>query len=242
MPDGSRSGLPSKPCNPPIGTRARRTLSGNSFLKLNPPTQKYVLILAGDHLYHMDYSKMLDFHIERGCGYFCGCAASPQRRRSAVREFSNRMLQTRSPNFAEKPKDPQSLVKNRSAGMIPEKPYLGSMGIYLFKTKVLLELLENSDHPDFGKQIIPLAIQSNTVYGYEFEGYWEDIGTIRSFYETNLALTKSQPTPSIFSISKNPIFTPMLASFPVPISRTAIWKMSSCLKVAPLKTLKSPIL
>jgi glucose-1-phosphate adenylyltransferase len=88
----------------------------------------------------------------------------------------------------------------------PEKPYLGSMGIYLFKTSVLLELLENNTHPDFGKQIIPLAIQSNTVFGYEFEGYWEDIGTIRSFYETNLALTMPNPPFNIFD-AENPIFT-----------------------------------
>ena len=164
----------------------------------------YVLILAGDHLYRMDYSKMFDFHLDRNADVTV--AVQPASREDAPRlGILKQNAAKKIVEFAEKPKDPQSLARMVSRED-PEKPYLGSMGIYLFKTSVLLELLENNTHPDFGKQIIPLAIQSNTVFGYEFEGYWEDIGTIRSFYETNLALTMPNPPFNIFD-AENPIFT-----------------------------------
>ena len=71
-------------------------------------------------------------------------------------------------------------------GHDPQLPYLGSMGNYIFRVPVLLDLLD-SDHDDFGSDVIPAAIHSKRVYGYRFQGYWEDIGTIRAFYEANLA-------------------------------------------------------
>jgi glucose-1-phosphate adenylyltransferase len=88
----------------------------------------------------------------------------------------------------------------------PEKPYLGSMGIYLFNTEVLIGLLENAAYDDFGGQIIPNALATHKVYGYSFEGYWEDIGTIRSFYETNLRLTRPN-APFNFYDPERPIYT-----------------------------------
>ncbi len=75
----------------------------------------------------------------------------------------------------------------------PQRPYLGSMGIYLFKTKLLIEMLESKSFDDFGGQVIPYAIDNHNVFGYNFDDYWADIGTIRSFYETNLALTEPDP-------------------------------------------------
>ena len=80
------------------------------------------------------------------------------------------------------------------------------MGIYMFNTELLLELLEKADYPDFGKDLIPAAIQNKGVYGYDFDGYWEDIGTLRSFYETNLALTKPSPPFDLFE-AERPIYT-----------------------------------
>jgi glucose-1-phosphate adenylyltransferase len=81
------------------------------------------------------------------------------------------------------------------------------MGIYLFNTKVLFDLLTyHPRHVDFGGEIIPEAIQSHEVYGFDFDGYWEDIGTIRSFYETNLKLTSAEP-PFNFYDPKAPIYT-----------------------------------
>jgi glucose-1-phosphate adenylyltransferase len=74
-----------------------------------------------------------------------------------------------------------------------QKPFLGSMGIYLFKTDSLIDMLDKNPMDDFGGHIIPGAIDTHKVYGYNFEGYWEDIGTIRSFYDTNLALTVANP-------------------------------------------------
>jgi glucose-1-phosphate adenylyltransferase len=108
--------------------------------------------------------------------------------------------------FVEKPKDPE--VQNRFISRDdPGRPLLGSMGIYMFKTKVLNDLLNyHLRHDDFGGDIIPQAIQSHEVYGFDFDGYWEDIGTIRSFYETNLKLTVSNP-PFNFYDAKAPIYT-----------------------------------
>jgi glucose-1-phosphate adenylyltransferase len=110
-------------------------------------------------------------------------------------------------SFVEKPKDPEVQKRFISRAHDEERPFLGSMGIYLFKTSVLIDLLTNfPDHDDFGGDIIPEAIKSLKVFGYDFDGYWEDIGTIRSFYETNLKLTSSNP-PFNFYDPKAPIYT-----------------------------------
>jgi glucose-1-phosphate adenylyltransferase len=109
-------------------------------------------------------------------------------------------------DFVEKPKDPAVQDKFVSRDD-PARPLLGSMGIYLFKTKVLTDLLMyHLRHDDFGGEIIPEAINSHEVYGFDFEGYWEDIGTIQSFYETNLELTRSAPPFNFFDV-KSPIYT-----------------------------------
>ena len=86
------------------------------------------------------------------------------------------------------------------------RPYLGSMGLYLFNTEALFDLLESTAFSDFGNHIIPGAIGTHKVMGYGFDGYWEDIGTIRSFYETNLSLTIPNP-PFDFFDPKRPIYT-----------------------------------
>jgi glucose-1-phosphate adenylyltransferase len=108
-------------------------------------------------------------------------------------------------DFTEKPRDPEVLAQFVSRDD-PERPYLGSMGIYVFNTEVLIDLLENSLHDDFGGQIIPSAIHTHKVFGFDFDGYWEDIGTIRSFYETNLSLTRPDP-PFNFYDPVRPIYT-----------------------------------
>ena len=108
--------------------------------------------------------------------------------------------------FVEKPKDPavQDQFVSRDD---PARPLLGSMGIYMFKTQVLTDLLvEHMRHDDFGGEIIPEAINSHVVHGFDFDGYWEDIGTIRSFYETNLQLTSASP-PFNFYDPRSPIYT-----------------------------------
>jgi glucose-1-phosphate adenylyltransferase len=165
----------------------------------------YVLILAGDHLYRMDYREMAEFHWEKKADITV--AVQPVARSEASR-FGILKVEAddRISAFIEKPKDPE--VQNKFISRDdPEQPFLGSMGIYMFKTKVLSDLLNyhlRSD--DFGGDIIPDAIQSHEVYGFDFDGYWEDIGTIRSFYETNLKLTGANP-PFNFYDAKAPIYT-----------------------------------
>jgi len=170
----------------------------------------YVLILAGDHLYRMDYEAMAQYHWEHNADITV--AVQPIAKDDAGR-FG---LLKRDPNgkitrFAEKPKD-QELLNEMISRDDPEKPYLGSMGIYLFKTSVLIDMLESRSFDDFGGQVIPYAITGHNVFGYDFEGYWEDIGTIRSFYETNLALTRPDPPFSFFDpvrpIYSRPRFLP----------------------------------
>jgi len=108
--------------------------------------------------------------------------------------------------FVEKPKDPE-VQKRFFSRDDPRRPLLGSMGIYMFNTKVLINLLTyHPRHDDFGGDIIPEAIQSHSVYGFDFDGYWQDIGTIRSFYDTNLDLTIPNP-PFNFYDAKLPIYT-----------------------------------
>jgi glucose-1-phosphate adenylyltransferase len=166
---------------------------------------EYVLILAGDHLYRMDYSMMADYHWEKNADITV--AVQPVAKSEASRlGILKREVDGQISAFVEKPKDPtmQDRFVSRDD---PERPLLGSMGIYMFKTRVLTDLLMyHLRHDDFGGEIIPEAINSHEVYGFDFDGYWEDIGTIRSFYETNLQLTSSNP-PFNFYESHSPIYT-----------------------------------
>ena len=166
---------------------------------------EYVLILAGDHLYRMDYSAMAEYHWENKADITV--AVQPVAKSEAPRlGILKREADGRISDFVEKPRDPamQDRFVSRDD---PERPLLGSMGIYMFKTKVLTDLLMyHLRHDDFGGEIIPEAIHSHTVHGFDFDAYWEDIGTIRSFYETNLQLTSANP-PFNFFDAKSPIYT-----------------------------------
>lgn len=164
----------------------------------------YVLILAGDHLYRMDYAAMAQFHWEHNADITV--AVQPAGRDEATRfGILKRDENFRITRFAEKPKDPALLAEMVSRNDEKE-PYLGSMGIYLFNTDVLIDILESKSFDDFGNHVIPYAIERSNVFGYDFEGYWEDIGTIRSFYEANLALTLPNP-PFNFYDTHRPIYT-----------------------------------
>ncbi|MCX7976870.1 MAG: sugar phosphate nucleotidyltransferase, partial [Bellilinea sp.] len=166
---------------------------------------EYVLILAGDHLYRMDYAAMFDFHLERGADITV--AVQPVRKEDAGRfGILKRNGEYRITRFAEKPKE-ETVLRELVSRDDPQRPYLGSMGIYLFKTETLAELLEGyPDYDDFGSDVIPHAIETLKVYGYDFDGYWEDIGTIRSFYDTNLALAQPN-SPFNFYDPQRPIYS-----------------------------------
>jgi glucose-1-phosphate adenylyltransferase len=165
---------------------------------------KFTLILAGDHLYRMDYAAMAEFHWANQAEITV--AVQPVARHDASRfGILKRDNDLRIINFAEKPKDPD-VLKEMVSRDDPHKPYLGSMGIYLFNTDVLLDLVENSEFDDFGGEVIPFAITKHRLFGYDFDGYWEDIGTIRSFYDTNLALTIANPPFDLYD-AERPIYT-----------------------------------
>jgi glucose-1-phosphate adenylyltransferase len=161
-----------------------------------------VLILAGDHLYRMDYSKMAQFHWDNKADVTV--AVQPITRSDASRfGILKRDQKDEIIDFAEKPKDPDILDDFVSRDD-PQKPYLASMGIYLFNLDTLVDILSlrqgGQDFDDFGYDIIPHCVQNTPrVFGYEFNGYWRDIGTIRSFYETNLELTLPDPSFDIFN-------------------------------------------
>jgi glucose-1-phosphate adenylyltransferase len=164
-----------------------------------------VLILAGDHLYRMDYDELIHYHRERGADVTI--AVIPVSMEDAPR-FG--ILKTdgdgRITAFQEKPCDPEVLARLESRPGT-SKPYLASMGQYLFRMDVMTRLLEENGGNDFGRSIIPTAIEAQgRVYAYPFEGYWEDIGTISTFYEANLALTRPDPEFDFYDPNE-PIYT-----------------------------------
>ncbi|MGC9399114.1 MAG: glucose-1-phosphate adenylyltransferase [Anaerolineae bacterium] len=163
---------------------------------------EYVLILAGDHLYRMDYSKFLQFHEDTKADI--SIAVQPV----SAEEAPALGILKLDPNqeivsFTEKP-SPEALSGLESLPGADE-PYMASMGIYVFSTELLFELLDKPGD-DFGKEIIPAALPDYHVMGYIFDGFWADIGTIRRFYEVNLALT-SPDRPFDLNAPHRPVYT-----------------------------------
>jgi glucose-1-phosphate adenylyltransferase len=165
---------------------------------------EYTLILAGDHLYRMDYELMAEHMWEHGGDI--SIALQPVSLEAAPRlGILKRGNDQQITDFVEKPRDP-AVQKNFISRNDPDRPLLGSMGIYLFKTSVLDQLLQELKVVDFGKEVIPHAIHSHKVIGYDFDGYWEDIGTMRSFYQANLAMTQPCPPFNFYDVNQ-PIYT-----------------------------------
>ena len=163
-----------------------------------------IVILAGDHLYRMDYSHLLRYHREQGAAITI--AVKPVSRRDTSRfGILKQARDGRITAFSEKPGDNADQLRRLLSTDDPQLPFLASMGIYVFQTDILRELLD-SNFVDFGRDVIPAAINCYEVYGYRFDGYWEDIGTIRSFYEANLALVQATP-PFTFYDADWPVYT-----------------------------------
>jgi glucose-1-phosphate adenylyltransferase len=165
-----------------------------------------VVILSGDQLYRMDLQDVIESHLISGADVTI--STKPVTREEAesfgimqVDEY-NQIVR-----FAEKPGDTSELNELR-APHHEEERYLASMGIYVFNTDILKKLLNGTSESDFGKHIIPGAIDKYKVCSHIFEGYWEDIGTIRSFWTANLALTDPLPDFSFYE-SSAPIYTRM---------------------------------
>ncbi|BAP17075.1 glucose-1-phosphate adenylyltransferase [cyanobacterium endosymbiont of Epithemia turgida] len=172
------------------------------------------LILSGDHLYRMDYSDFIQRHRDTNADITLSVVPIDEKRASS---FGLMKIDDhgRVVDFSEKPKGEelkQMAVNTAILGLNPEQakasPYIASMGIYVFKKEVLATLLEkNPEQTDFGREIIPFSAKDYNLQAYLFKGYWEDIGTIESFYEANLALNR-QPNPSFsFYHEKVPVYT-----------------------------------
>ncbi|MEM7332888.1 MAG: glucose-1-phosphate adenylyltransferase [Chloroflexota bacterium] len=172
-------------------------------IEIDQAASDLVLILACDHLYRMDYRKFVQFHVDTGADI--SIAVQPVGRNVAsslgiLKLDGNDQIVT----FREKPKTDEELADMES---IPgsQRPYMASMGIYVFSKKVLFKLLD-MDANDFGKEIIPAAIHDHKVMGFKFDGYWEDIGTIQRFYEVNLQMAQPD-APFDFYNPVTPIYT-----------------------------------
>lgn len=173
------------------------------LVELKEAKTEYTLILSGDHLYRMDYAAFAQFHVDSGADVTI--AVQPVTRQEATGFGILKLDDSKEiVEFQEKPKDPELLDRLVSTDD-PEKPYMASMGIYIFRNEVLYELLEAAGD-DFGKEIIPAAMDTHRVMGYAFDGYWADIGTIRSFFDVNIALTR-EDAPFDFYSPDTPIYT-----------------------------------
>ncbi|HOV31948.1 MAG TPA: glucose-1-phosphate adenylyltransferase [Candidatus Hydrogenedens sp.] len=175
---------------------------------------QYYLILSGDQLYRMDYRNLLKTHISKGAEITI--SALPVGRSSAP-QFGIMQLNSEGMvhRFVEKPKDDEVLNQLTKPPSLfdefgisaEEKPYLASMGVYVFNADVLIRLLrEHLEWVDFGKQLIPGALSKYRVYAHIFDGFWEDIGTVRSYYDVSIAMTYDNP-PFEFHDPEQPIYT-----------------------------------
>jgi glucose-1-phosphate adenylyltransferase len=172
-----------------------------------------VMLLSGDHLYRMDFTKFIDFHNSTNADITLSVMPVP---RSSVPDLGVLKMNPdyRVVDFIEKPTDEATVkdfeIPEELRRKIPDqgddRTHVGSMGIYIFNKKVLFDVLKQFDYDDFGKQIIPACLTRYKVFAYPFTGYWEDIGTIKAFFEAHMAMTQPVP-PFDFYDQRNPIFT-----------------------------------
>jgi glucose-1-phosphate adenylyltransferase len=164
----------------------------------------YVIILSGDQLYQMDLRRVVVSHIEKGADITVAAMPVP-----AVQASNLGIMKVQQDGrvvaFREKPK-PEDLTELRSGNRADARNYLANMGIYVFHKRFLVDLLTESTAADFGRDLIPQVVHNHRIWAYLFDGYWEDIGTIRAFYEANLALTGASPQFNFYD-AKMPIYT-----------------------------------
>jgi glucose-1-phosphate adenylyltransferase len=174
----------------------------------------YYLILAGDHLYRMDYGRLLDAHVDQDADITV--AALPVTSEDAT--SMGLFLFDRDGHIVAFEEKPAADRLAQIGGSVPsgsyfynrvhnaDKPFIASMGIYVFSRDVLLGLLEHTEGTDFGREIIPASLTSHNVKAYLHDGYWADVGTVESFYEANLLLTAPH-APFKFYDPRRPIYT-----------------------------------
>jgi glucose-1-phosphate adenylyltransferase len=191
------------------GTADAVRQAGRHFARLDAD---YYLILAGDHLYRMDYGDLVDDHIDRHADITI--AAQPVSLDDAAAMGIFRFDRDgQIVAFEEKPAPERlgdigrSIPPGSTFGTTTsDKPFMASMGIYVFSRDVLLDSIEQDGATDFGRQIIPHSLDRYRVHAYVFRGYWADVGTVAAFYDANVMLTK-QGAPFRFYDPRRPIYT-----------------------------------
>jgi glucose-1-phosphate adenylyltransferase len=172
----------------------------------------YFLILAGDHVYRMDFTELIEAHVDRRSDITV--AAQPVSAADATGFGIFRFDDSgQIAGFEEKPKADRlgelgasGPLGHPSGLLTPDKPFLASMGIYVFSRDVLFDVLSSSRAVDFGREIIPQALATHRVHPFLHRGYWADVGTVQSFYEVNLMLTQ-RDSPFNFFHPRRPIYT-----------------------------------
>ncbi|MEO6221637.1 MAG: glucose-1-phosphate adenylyltransferase [Vicinamibacterales bacterium] len=173
---------------------------------------EYYLILAGDHIYRMDFGELIESHIDRNADITI--AAQPVTADEATQMGILRCDQENQiVGFDEKPSPerleelrPKSTHSRTASHLGPDKPFVASMGIYVFSRDVLHEVLARDHAVDFGKEIIPHALNTHKVQAHFFRGFWADVGTVQAFYDVNLMLTR-RGAPFNFFHPTRPIYT-----------------------------------
>jgi glucose-1-phosphate adenylyltransferase len=173
---------------------------------------EYFLILAGDHVYRMDFAELIESHIERDADITI--AAQPVTPEDATQMGIFRFDGSgQVSGFEEKPTPARlaemgsSAPPHSSAGLLtPDRPFVASMGIYVFSRDVLHDVLARSRAVDFGREVIPESLATHRVHPYLYRGFWADVGTVESFYDVNLMLAR-RGTPFSFFHPRRPIYT-----------------------------------
>lgn len=189
---------------------------------------EYFLILSGDQIYNMNFQHIIDFAKETSADLVI--AALPVNEEDAKRMGIMKLNEDYSiTEFYEKPQEqellnhlrlPSSTLEKMVGGEIGKRQFLGSMGIYVFKRQALLDLLQCDPREDFGKHLIPTKVSQGNVVAYPHNGYWEDIGTIESFFKANIALTASNPDFNCCEEKKHIFFRQHYLSAPKIINST----------------------
>jgi glucose-1-phosphate adenylyltransferase len=163
---------------------------------------KYVMILSGDQLYNMDLTEFMMNHIRDGETEISVASNSVSEDRVHGLGIVKASKEGYIEEFIEKPTDVSQVENCR----LPDGNFLGNMGIYIFNTKTLIEVLADKSRTDFGKEILPQSLKTRKVKSYEYNGYWEDIGTISAFYHANLMLTDEIPSFNMYN-EVTPLYT-----------------------------------
>ncbi len=155
---------------------------------------KHVLITSADQIYKLDYQKLLNWHVENNADITIAANYTPPEKLFGLGVTKINKDFTIS-GFAEKPKDVSEVkdfdLKEIGMDYPGDKSFLASMGIYVFNTEVLMKALDNEDE-DFGKNVIPSLAKSNKMVCFPFDGYWEDVGTIKSFFNANMEWSRGE--------------------------------------------------